>query len=112
MLNRSHCVRDLIRENGSPFWERPSICPKEKRGTCLAEIRGVDAGSVIHVAMKNGSLPKEPYVEGPTQSLVAPFMTCDPGRRVSRRLRLKASVSSCVAFAVAIRRTQAGALHP
>ncbi|KAH0810715.1 hypothetical protein GEV33_012076 [Tenebrio molitor] len=101
------CVCHGKQGNGRPFRERPFICHKENWGTGLAEVRGVDAGSVIQVAMKNGSLPKEPYVEGPTQSLVDPFMTCDPGRRVSRRLRWKASVSS-----VAIRRTQAGALHP
>jgi hypothetical protein len=45
-VNRSHCVSDLIRENGGPFGERPFICHKEKRGTCLAEVRVVYAGAV------------------------------------------------------------------
>jgi hypothetical protein len=93
--NRGY-VRHGKQRNGRPFRERPFICHKENRGTGLAEVKGVDARSVIHVAMKNGSLPKEPCVGGPTQSLVDPFMTCDPGRRVSRRHRWKASVSSAV----------------
>ncbi|KAH0817109.1 hypothetical protein GEV33_005682 [Tenebrio molitor] len=82
--NRSHCVSDLIRENGSPFRERSSICHKEKRGTCLVEVRHVVRGQFNHVAMKNGSLPKEPDVGGALSHQQGLFMTCDLGRRVSR----------------------------
>jgi hypothetical protein len=94
-----------MRENGSPFRERASICHKEKRGTCLVEVRNVVRGQFNHVSMKNGSLPKEPDVGGPLSRTQGLFMTCDLGRRVSRTPWWKASVSSYVAFAVAIQRT-------
>ncbi|KAJ3628600.1 hypothetical protein MTP99_015898 [Tenebrio molitor] len=94
-----------LNRNGSPFWERPSIFPKEKRGTCLAEVRGVDAGSVYPRCNEKREPAKRAGRGGPLWSQ-GPCMTCDLGRRVSRPPWWKASVSSFVTLAVGIRRTQ------
>jgi hypothetical protein len=111
-VNRTYCVSDLINENGSPFWERPSICPKEKRGTCLAEVRSVAAGSVNTRCNEKREHIKRVDVRLPTWDPRGFFMTCDLGHVVSRRSRWKASVSFGVGPARVIRRTQTGALHP
>jgi hypothetical protein len=83
-VNRSHCVSDLNREKGSPFWERPSICHKEKRGTCLAKIRSVDAGSVHPRCNEKREHIKRADVRLPTWDPRGFFMTCDLGHVVSR----------------------------
>jgi hypothetical protein len=52
LLTDRGCVGHGKQGNERPFLEWPStICHKENRGTGLAEVRGVDAGAVIHVAM-------------------------------------------------------------
>jgi hypothetical protein len=84
-VNRSHCVSDLVRENGSPFGERPFICHKEKRGTCLAEVRVVYAGAFYPRCNEKREPAKRAGRGGAVVILQGPLMTCDLGRRVSRR---------------------------
>ncbi|KAJ3628481.1 hypothetical protein MTP99_015784 [Tenebrio molitor] len=68
----------------SPFRERPSICHKENRGTCLAEVRLSFRGQVYYVAMKNKGTQKVADVGLPAWSSRGFSITCDPVRVAPR----------------------------
>jgi hypothetical protein len=111
-VNRSHCVSDLVRENGSPFGERPFICHKEKRGTCLAEVRVVYAGAFYPRCNEKREPAKRAGRGGAVVILQGPLMTCDLGRRVPRPPLMDGLCFIICHLAVAIRRTKGGGTAP
>jgi hypothetical protein len=63
--------------NGSPFRERSSICPKENRGTCLAEVRGVKRGADFPRCNEKREHIERADVRLPTWDPGGFLMTCD-----------------------------------
>jgi hypothetical protein len=80
--------------DGCPFRERPFICHKENRGTCLAEVKLSTRGAELPRCNEKRAPARRAGRGGAGVILQGPFMTCDLGRRVAQPPRRTASVSS------------------